>query len=459
MKKLLLILGLLTVVSAGAYWWAIVEVQRSPATVQVDDARLRIWYNLVAPNYADTTAANTNLGLDYIGALIHTKTPAAIYFRDTSAAHHKWTILATTPASPIWGLITGTLSSQTDLQTALNAKQNLIALGTTAQYFRGDLSLATFPTDLSSFTNGPGYLTGVNVTMSVTGTGSVATPLKLVGDLASPGANQYYGTDGGGNKGWLANSPILNIYNHDGSLLGDRVVDLAGHHLTFSSAGFNNELQILMANGSSQTNTELFPTVFQSVVTDGTNTETLNIQAGQFAFSSAQGAKFNQQIIAPDSISWSATNSSTVLWSITHNTARLTNIPHANDTTARKPVAVGTDGSLVVMDGWPGSGGGGSSGYSVTTAVNTANYTVPTGRKVFVYLSDLTGQANRNVVLPAATTGDEFVFVNLNTSASTFAWTFTSGTVKDNGQNTITTLTNLTTYHIVFGGTNYQIIN
>ena len=135
--------------------------------------------------YADTTAANTNLGLDYIGALIHTKTPAAIYFRDTSAAHHKWTILATTPASPIWGLITGTLSSQTDLQTALNAKQNTISLGTTAQYFRGDLSLATFPTDLSSFTNGPGYLTAVNVSMSITGTGASGTPLKLVNDNAS----------------------------------------------------------------------------------------------------------------------------------------------------------------------------------------------------------------------------------------------------------------------------------
>ncbi len=103
--------------------------------------------------------------------------------------------------------------------------------------------------------------------------------------------------------------------------------------------------------------------------------------------------------------------------------------------------------------------GGSSSGYSITTAANTANYTVPTGTKIFVYLSDLTGQANRNVVLPAATTGDEFVFVNLNTDASTFNWTFTSGTVKNYAQSTITTLTNISTYHLVYGGTNYQIIN
>ena len=58
-----------------------------------------------------------------------------------------------------WGSITGTLSNQTDLQTALNAKQNTITTGTTLQYFRGDLSLATFPTNVSTFTNDSGYLT------------------------------------------------------------------------------------------------------------------------------------------------------------------------------------------------------------------------------------------------------------------------------------------------------------
>ena len=44
-----------------------------------------------------------------------------------------------------WGSITGTLSSQTDLQNALNAKFNN-PTGTTSQYLRGDGSVATFPT-------------------------------------------------------------------------------------------------------------------------------------------------------------------------------------------------------------------------------------------------------------------------------------------------------------------------
>ena len=42
-----------------------------------------------------------------------------------------------------WGGITGTLSTQTDLQTALNNKENLITAGTTSQYFRGDKTFQT----------------------------------------------------------------------------------------------------------------------------------------------------------------------------------------------------------------------------------------------------------------------------------------------------------------------------
>jgi hypothetical protein len=53
-----------------------------------------------------------------------------------------------------------------------NAKQNAITTGTTLQYFRGDLSLATFPTRLSQFTNDAGYITN-NQPISFTATGDV----------------------------------------------------------------------------------------------------------------------------------------------------------------------------------------------------------------------------------------------------------------------------------------------
>jgi len=54
-------------------------------------------------------------------------------------------ITSTPPGTTTWGSIVGTLSSQTDLQNALNAKFDN-PTGTTAQYVRGDGSLATFPT-------------------------------------------------------------------------------------------------------------------------------------------------------------------------------------------------------------------------------------------------------------------------------------------------------------------------
>jgi hypothetical protein len=47
------------------------------------------------------------------------------------------------PVLPNWGSIGGTLSAQTDLQTALNAKENSITAGTTGQYWRGDKTFQT----------------------------------------------------------------------------------------------------------------------------------------------------------------------------------------------------------------------------------------------------------------------------------------------------------------------------
>lgn len=44
----------------------------------------------------------------------------------------------TVSSSASWGSITGTLSSQSDLSTALSGKEPTITAGTTAQYYRGD---------------------------------------------------------------------------------------------------------------------------------------------------------------------------------------------------------------------------------------------------------------------------------------------------------------------------------
>jgi hypothetical protein len=64
-----------------------------------------------------------------------------------------------TTASVTWGDITGTLSDQTDLQSALDAKFDE-PTGTVSQYVRGDGSLATLPTSLPPTGAAGGDLTG-----------------------------------------------------------------------------------------------------------------------------------------------------------------------------------------------------------------------------------------------------------------------------------------------------------
>jgi hypothetical protein len=81
-----------------------------------------------------------------------------------------------------WGSISGTLSNQADLETALNAKadtSSLATVSTSGSY--SDLSdkptIPTVPTDVSAFTNNAGYLTASSTVPAshVTGLAPVAT--------------------------------------------------------------------------------------------------------------------------------------------------------------------------------------------------------------------------------------------------------------------------------------------
>lgn len=67
---------------------------------------------------------------------------------------------------------THVISDVTGLQSALDAKFNNPS-GSTLQYLRGDGSLATFPTNISSFFNDSGYLTGITSTQITTALGYV----------------------------------------------------------------------------------------------------------------------------------------------------------------------------------------------------------------------------------------------------------------------------------------------
>jgi hypothetical protein len=100
-------------------------------------------------------------------------------------------VAAGASVSPVWGAITGTLSNQTDLQNALNAKFD-DPTGTTSQYLRGDGTLATFPTITS------GTVTSVGLTMPTAFT-VANSPVTSSGTLAVTGAGttaQYIRGDG-----------------------------------------------------------------------------------------------------------------------------------------------------------------------------------------------------------------------------------------------------------------------
>lgn len=101
----------------------------------------------------------------------------------------------TVSSTPSWGSITGTLGSQSDLNTALNGKESSITAGTTAQYYRGDKTFQTLDksavglgnVDNTSDANKPistATQTALNAkasTGAITGTGITMSTARILG--------------------------------------------------------------------------------------------------------------------------------------------------------------------------------------------------------------------------------------------------------------------------------------
>lgn len=88
-----------------------------------------------------------------LGLQVFRPADSSLYISTSLVAASKWTKLGAASGSAVWGTITGTLSSQTDLQAALDGKQDAVTLGTTSQYFKGDFSLGTFSSDVTAITD------------------------------------------------------------------------------------------------------------------------------------------------------------------------------------------------------------------------------------------------------------------------------------------------------------------
>lgn len=127
--------------------------------------------------------------------------------------------------SPSWGAITGTLSNQTDLQNALNAKEPTITAGTTAQYWRGDKSWQTLDKAAVGLSNVENTaLSTWGGSSNITTLGTVTTgKVKYIGwtDMRSgvvPNSIPYetmslaFGTFDNNNTGNYSDTIILNGY-------------------------------------------------------------------------------------------------------------------------------------------------------------------------------------------------------------------------------------------------------
>jgi hypothetical protein len=176
---------------------------------------------------------------------------------------------------------THAIADVTGLQSALNAKQATITTGTTLQYLRGDLSLATFPTAISTFTNDAGYLTGnQSITLSgdITGTGGTAitttigagkvTNGMLAGSIAisklsttgTPSTTTYLRGDGqwttpstvwGGITGTLSNQTDLQtaLNAKQPQLSGTGFVKATGTTITYDNSTYLTTNQSITLSG------------------------------------------------------------------------------------------------------------------------------------------------------------------------------------------------------------------
>lgn len=150
-------------------------------------------------------------------------------------------------AGAVWGTITGTLSNQTDLYNALNAKFD-DPTGTTLQYLRGDGTLATFPS-LTGFVPYTGATANVdlgthtilaqNATIASSGSGNTATITHSSG--SGIGLNI---TKGGNGEG---------LYINKTSGSGDAATIIGTLNATTLVKSGGTSSQFLMADGSTST--------------------------------------------------------------------------------------------------------------------------------------------------------------------------------------------------------------
>lgn len=239
-------------------------------------------------------------------------------------------------------------------------------------------------------------LSSVAATGSITNLGTSGNPLSLINDNGTPGSSKLYGTDSSGIKGW--------------------------YPIPVSSGGGPTPWGGITGSLSSQTDLVASLATKEPVVTVGTVSQ---YYRGDKTF----------QALTTDAV----VEGSTPYFTVARARAA---ISAGTGITYNSSTGVITSTSTTFL-------------YTVASATGSSDFSMTASN--YVVLSDLTGQANRNITLPTSPTTGQAVIIE-NNNSSTFDWTFI-GTVKDLGNNTITTLTGLTIYYLVYNGSVWRIVN
>lgn len=110
----------------------------SPTLTTIGTITTGTWNgSIISPLYGGTGTTSLS-GL--LAGILPSQTGANGKFLMTDGASTTWATLPSLAASTTWGLITGTITNQTDLVTALAGKESLLSTSSTAAYLRGDKS-------------------------------------------------------------------------------------------------------------------------------------------------------------------------------------------------------------------------------------------------------------------------------------------------------------------------------
>jgi hypothetical protein len=213
------------------------------------------------PSYVDDVVEVANFA-----ALPVTGETGKIYITLDNNKVYRWTgsiYVEIAANNAVWGAITGTLSNQTDLQNALNAKQNTITLTTTgtsgaSTLVGSTLNIPNYSTDLSGYVPYTGATTNVNLgTFDLTA--DVIT--GATGSFASSGSSDTFAINHSSGSGVAlnitkgGNGEGLYINKTSGSGNAATIIGTLNATTLVKSGGTSS--QFLKADGSVDSNTYL----------------------------------------------------------------------------------------------------------------------------------------------------------------------------------------------------------